>query len=100
MDKVREGAFSVASKLYGISFTEIKNIPKYHPDVQAFEVKDSDGSHIGILYTDYFPRESKRAGAWMDDFRKQCGKFNETPVICNVGNFSKPAGDNSFSFEL
>ncbi|MEJ2614370.1 MAG: M3 family metallopeptidase [Ignavibacteriaceae bacterium] len=93
LDKVREGAFSVASKLYGLSFKEIKDIPKYHPDVQVFEIKDYDDSHIGILYTDYFPRASKHAGAWMDDFRKQCGKFNETPVICNVGNFSKPVGD-------
>ncbi len=93
LDKVREGAFSVASKLYGLSFTEIKDIPKYHPDVRVFEVRDSDNSHIGILYTDYFPRASKHAGAWMDDFRKQSSKFNETPVICNVGNFSKPVGD-------
>ena len=93
LDKVREGAFSVASKLYGISFTEIEDIPKYHPDVKAFEVKDADGSHIGILYADYFPRASKRSGAWMDDFRKQYGRFNISPVICNVGNFSKPAGD-------
>lgn len=92
LDKVREGAFSVASKLYGINFNEIKNIPLYHPEVQAFEVTDSNGSHMGILYTDYFPRASKRAGAWMDDFRKQCGKFNESPVICNVGNFSKSVG--------
>ena len=93
LEKVRDGAFSVASKLYGLTFTEIKDIPRYNPDVQVFEVKDSDDSHIGILYTDYFPRASKRAGAWMDDFRKQCGKFNETPVICNVGNFSKPTGN-------
>jgi peptidyl-dipeptidase Dcp len=93
LDKVKEGAFSVASKLYGISFNEIKNIPVYHSEVQAYEIKDSDGSHIGILFTDYFPRASKRAGAWMDDFRKQCGKYNESPLICNVGNFSKPAGD-------
>ena len=93
LDKVREGAFSVALKLYGLSFKEIKDLPKYHPDVQVFEIKDKDDSHIGILYTDYFPRASKHAGAWMDDFRKQCGKFKETPVICNVGNFSKPVGD-------
>ena len=93
LDKVREGAFSVASKLYGINFNEIKNIPVYHPDVKVFEVTDADDSHIGILYTDYFPRASKRAGAWMDDFRKQCGKFKETPVICNVGNFSKSVGE-------
>ena len=93
LDKVREGAFSVASKLYGINFNEIKNIPVYHPDVKVFEVTDADDSHIGILYTDYFPRASKRAGAWMDDFRKQCGRFKETPVICNVGNFSKSVGE-------
>jgi peptidyl-dipeptidase Dcp len=93
LEKVREGAFYVASKLYGISFSELIDIPKYHRDVKVYEVKDADDSHLGILYTDYFPRESKRAGAWMDNFRKQSGRFNTAPVISNVGNFSKPTND-------
>ncbi len=76
-------------------FEERDDISKYHPDVKTFEVKEADGSHIGILYTDYFPRESKRAGAWMDVFRKQYKKDGEMvyPIIYNVGNFSKPTGE-------
>ncbi len=90
-----EGAFYVANKLYGIKFEERKDIPKYHPDVKVFEVKEADGSHIGIFYVDYFPRESKRSGAWMTSFRKQSmldGKMVH-PVIVNVGNFTKPSSD-------
>lgn len=93
LNKVRDGAFYIASKLYGITFSELYDIPKYHPDVKVYEVKDANNTHVGILYTDYFPRESKRAGAWMDDFTKQSGRFNITPVISNVGNFSKPTKD-------
>ncbi len=95
LEKVRTGAFSVATKLYGITFEERTDIPKYHEDVRTFEVKEADGTHIGILYTDYFPRESKRGGAWMGSFRKQsrrAGK-NISPVVFNVGNFSKPTSD-------
>lgn len=90
-----EGAFYVANKLYGIKFEERKDIPKYHPDVKVFEVKEADGSHIGIFYVDYFPRASKRSGAWMTSFRKQSmldGKMVH-PVIVNVGNFTKPTSD-------
>jgi len=94
LENVRSGVFGVAQKLYGITFTERKDIPVYHPDVRAFEVKEADGRHIGILMVDYFPRASKRGGAWMSDYRGQqkLGKV-QTPVICNVGNFSKPTAD-------
>jgi len=95
LENVIEGAFTVANKLFGITFKEITDIPKYHEDVRVFEVTDSDGSHLGILYTDYFPRASKRGGAWMNHYRKQSklGGENITPVISNVCNFSKPAGE-------
>ena len=95
VENVIDGAFMVANKLFGITFEERQDIPKYHEDVKVFEVKEADGSHIGILYTDYFPRASKEGGAWMSSFRKQHkldGK-NITPVIYNVGNLSKPTGD-------
>ena len=95
LDNVRNGAFEVATKLYGITFEERTDIPKYHEDVRVFEVKEADGTHIGILYTDYFPRASKRGGAWMSSYRKQKREKgrNITPVITNVGNLSRPLGD-------
>ena len=95
LENVIDGVFTVANRLYGIQFTERTDIPKYHQDVKVFEVKEADGSHIGILYTDYFPRASKRGGAWMNSFRKQSkmGGKNIYPVITNNGNFSKPTGD-------
>lgn len=95
LENVLQGVFDVASKLYGIQFVERKDIPTYHPDVKIIEVKESNGNHIAILFADYFPRDSKRSGAWMNSFRKQSnigGKFI-TPVIGNVGNFSKPTAD-------
>ncbi len=103
LENVRDGAFMLANKLWGITFEERNDIAKYHEDVTVFEVKDKDGSHIGILYTDYFPRASKRGGAWMNAYRKQQvldGK-EVTPIICNVCNFSKPTGDKPslLSFE-
>jgi peptidyl-dipeptidase Dcp len=94
LENVREGAFSVAGKLFGIQFIERKDIPKYHEDARVFEVQEADGSHIGIFYTDYFPRASKRGGAWMNSFRKQSRLHGKEiyPVITNNGNFSKPTG--------
>ena len=71
MENVREGVFNNASRLYGLKFKKIENAPVYNPDVEAFEVTDSDGSLIGVLTTDYFPRESKRGGAWMNNIREQ-----------------------------
>jgi peptidyl-dipeptidase Dcp len=96
LENVREGAFMVANKLWGITFEERTDIPVYHPEVKVFEVKEEDGTHIGIYFTDYFPRASKRGGAWMSSYRKQYRlqdrKF--TPIITNVGNFTKPNSEN------
>jgi len=94
LENVRDGAFYVANKLYGLQFIERDDIPKYHEDVKVFEVKEADGSHVGVLYTDYFPRASKRGGAWMNSFRKQYRLDGKEvhPVITNNGNFSKPTG--------
>ncbi|MCK5455541.1 MAG: M3 family metallopeptidase, partial [Melioribacteraceae bacterium] len=95
VNNVIQGVFGLATNLFGIKFEERHDIQKYHPEVKVFEVKEADGKHIGILYTDYFPRDSKRAGAWMDAFRKQYKRDGKmiTPIIYNVGNFSKPTGD-------
>ncbi len=94
LENVRQGAFDVATKLYGITFEERTDVPIYREDVQVFEVKEADGSHIGLLYTDYFPGAGKRGGAWMNAFRKQ-SRFEGrevTPVIGNVFNFPQPTG--------
>lgn len=91
LENVREGAFAVANKLYGITLTPLHNIPVYHPDVEVFEVKDADGSHLGIFYVDYFPRAGKSGGAWMSNYREQQGDIR--PLVCNVASFTKPVGD-------
>jgi peptidyl-dipeptidase Dcp len=96
LNNVRKGAFLLANKLYGITFEPIDVVPLPHPDAQAFEVKEADGTHIGIYFADYFPRESKRGGAWMSSYRKQSRTRdgeNIPPIITNVTNFSKPTGD-------
>ena len=95
LDNVREGAFYVANRLYGLKIEERTDIPKYHKDVQVYEVKEADGSHVGILYMDFFPRDSKRGGAWMSSYRKQYRRDGEniTPVITTNFNFTKPTGD-------
>jgi peptidyl-dipeptidase Dcp len=92
LENVIEGVHTVATKLYGLQFVERKDIAVYHPDVKVFEVKEADGRHVGILYTDYFPRDTKESGAWCGGFRDQSnmdGKFI-TPLVTNCGNFSKP----------
>ena len=93
LENVRDGMFWVANKLYGISFTAINDIPLPHPEAQAFECKDKDGSHLGVLYLDFFPRASKRGGAWCGSYRSQ--KYVDdkkvTPVVTIVCNFTKPA---------
>jgi peptidyl-dipeptidase Dcp len=91
LENVRAGAFTVAGKLYGISFEELKEAPVYHPEVTAYLVKDADGSALGVFYSDYFPRASKRAGAWMNNIREQHGSVR--PVIVNVCNFTKPTAE-------
>lgn len=93
LENVRDGAYYVANKLYGITFTPINNIPLPHPDAEAFECKDKDGTHLGVLYMDYFPRESKRSGAWCGTYRSQTYKDGKrlAPVVTIVCNFSQPA---------
>ncbi len=95
MENVREGVFEVANRLFGLSFRKLENVPVYHPEVEAYEVLDADGSHLSVFYTDYFPRSGKNAGAWMSSFRGQKiedGK-NIRPIIYNVGNFTRPTAD-------
>ena len=96
MENVRQGVFNTASRLYGLKFEKIEDAPVYHPDVEAFKVSDADGSLIGVLTTDYFPRESKRGGAWMNNIRDQYVTLDGQmvrPIIVNVGNFNKPTAD-------
>ncbi|MBQ1656638.1 MAG: M3 family metallopeptidase [Bacteroidales bacterium] len=91
MENVRAGVFGNASRLYGIQFEPISGVPLYNPECEAFKVTDSDGSLIGIIITDYYPRDSKRGGAWMTNFVEQSEGVR--PVIVNVGNFNKPTAD-------
>ncbi len=93
LEKVRDGAFDVANALYGITFEQIHDIPLPHPDATAFEVKEKDGSHLGVLYMDFFPRESKRGGAWCSDYREHFINVEGEeifPVVTNVCNFTPP----------
>jgi peptidyl-dipeptidase Dcp len=93
LENVREGAFYVANKLYGITFTPVQDIPLPHPEAQAFECKDADGTHLGVLYMDFFPRASKRGGAWCGGYRSQAYKDGKrvAPVVTIVCNFTPPA---------
>lgn len=96
VDSVRKGIFTMANKLYGVTFTEMSDAPKYHPEVKVYDVKDADGKHLAVFMTDYFPRDSKRQGAWMSEFK---GSFVDPdgtvgrPIVYNVGNFSRPTAD-------
>lgn len=95
LDNVLKGAFTLAERLYGVTFTPVDGLKLYHPEVKAFEVKDADGSHLGLFLADYHPRASKRGGAWSSTFRSQefrDGK-NIRPIVVNVGNFTKPCAD-------
>lgn len=92
---VRDGMFQVATKLYGITFTQLTDLPVYHPEVETFQVKEADGSHLGILYLDYHPRASKRGGAWCTGFQSAGwidGKKVD-PIVSIVCNFTKPTAD-------
>ncbi|OFY44084.1 MAG: peptidase M3 [Bacteroidetes bacterium GWF2_40_14] len=96
LENVREGIFYVANKLYGITFTQIENVPLPNPEATAFECKDSDGSHLGILFMDMFARPgAKRGGAWCSGFRSQTYKDGKrvAPLVTIVGNFTRPVGD-------
>jgi peptidyl-dipeptidase Dcp len=94
LDAVRDGAFHVAKRLYGLTFIPRPDLPVYHPEVKAFEVKDADGSLLAIFYTDYHPRPGKRVGAWSSGFRGTRIKDGQrvVPVVSNVCNFSRAAG--------
>lgn len=96
LSNVIDGVFGLATKLYGVTFTKNDSIEVYHPDVTAYEVHDADGSYLGILYTDFFPRDSKRPGAWMTNFREQWvteDGVNSRPLVSIVMNFTKPTAD-------
>lgn len=96
LENVREGIFNMAKRLYGVTFTEMPDAPKYNPEVKVYDVKDAEGNHVAVFMTDYFPRASKRQGAWMSEFQ---GAFedpdgtSQRPIVYNVGNFSKPTAD-------
>ena len=96
LSNVRRGAFELAHRLYGITIEPVEGLPVYHPDVETFKVLDENGELLGIFYTDYFPRATKRPGAWMNNIREQYIDDNgvdHRPVIVNVGNFNKPTSD-------
>ena len=86
-----EGVFYAANQLYGLTFSERKDIPVYQPDVRVFEVKDADGKPLALFYCDYFKRDNKNGGAWMSNLVGQSKLLGTLPVIYNVGNFAKPA---------
>ena len=97
LNNVRKGAFGVATKLYGLQFEKLEKMPVYNSEVEVFKVTEADGTYVGILMTDYFPRAGKRPGAWMNNIVPQFIDANEVdhrPVIINVGNFNKPTAGN------
>ena len=95
LEATQQGVFYTANKLWGVTFKERFDLPKYHEDVRTYEVNDKDGSYVGIYMTDHYVRESKRGGAWMSSFRKQHKMTGEnvTPIIYNVLNYPRPVGD-------
>lgn len=94
VEAVRDGVFWVANNLFGITFHEREDLPRWHPDQQVFEVREADGTHLGVLYMDFFARPSKRGGAWMNSLRKQKELGGETtPVVTTNFNFPSPSGD-------
>lgn len=92
LENVLDGAFQVANKLYGLTFTEVQDIDKYHQDVRTFEVTNDKGEFVAVFYSDFFPRKGKRNGAWMTSFKNQyvLNGVNERPHISIVCNFTKP----------
>ena len=96
LEQVKQGVFGLATKLYGITFKENKDIPVYHPDVQAYEVFDRDGSYLAVLYTDFHPRAGKRSGAWMTSYKEQwieSDGTNSRPHVSVTMNFTKPTAE-------
>lgn len=101
LDNVLNGAFTLAQKLYGITFRERSDIPVYNPEVQTFEVFDADGTFLAVFYGDFFPRVGKRSGAWMNDVRGQRMEAGENirPHIINVCNFTRPINKEDSAVE-
>ncbi len=96
VDSVRKGIFTLAERLYGVKFKELPDAPKYHPDVNVYEVVDLDGNHVAVFMTDYFTRPSKRQGAWMDEMKSSYVASDGTavrPIIYNVCNFEAPTAE-------
>ena len=95
LDNVRKGSFMVANRLFGVNFRPIEGVDIYHPEVKTFEVLDADSSHLALFYADYFPRATKRAGAWMNNIVEPLNidGENKRPMIVNVCNFTRPTGD-------
>lgn len=94
IESVRKGIFTMAERLYGITFKEVTGVPLYHPDVKVYEVFDKDGSHLSTFMTDYYARAGKRQGAWMFVFQEANGTKGVRPIVYNVGNFTKPTADS------
>ena len=94
IENVRKGIFTMAERLYGITFKEVNNVPVYHPDVKVYEVLDKDGKHLSMFMTDYYARGGKRQGAWMFVYQETNGTKDVRPIVYNVGNFSKPTADS------
>ncbi|HNV81960.1 MAG: M3 family metallopeptidase [Tenuifilaceae bacterium] len=96
LENVKKGIFLLTEKLYGLKYEKLSDVPIYHPEAEAYEVKGADNQHIGILFMDFHPRESKRGGAWMTSYRDQYitrdGEFI-TPIVTLVCNFTRPSGD-------
>jgi peptidyl-dipeptidase Dcp len=88
---LQNGVFYAANKLYGLTFKERHDIPVYQPDVRTFEVFDANGQSLALFYADYFKRDNKQGGAWMDQFVDQSALIGTKPVVYNVANFTKPA---------
>ncbi|MDD3004270.1 M3 family metallopeptidase [Flavobacterium sp.] len=95
LENVTKGVFKVTENLYGLQFKQLNNVPTYHPDATVWEVTEANGTHVGILYMDFHPRDSKRGGAWMTSYRNQQTVDGQrmAPVISIVCNFTKPTAD-------
>ncbi|MCF0203512.1 MAG: M3 family metallopeptidase, partial [Bacteroidaceae bacterium] len=95
IDSVVNGIFYVANRLHGTTFNLLPDAPKYHPEVNVYDVKDAEGKHLSIFMTDYFPRDTKRGGAWMSELKGEASYngLNERPIIYNVGNMTRPTKD-------
>jgi peptidyl-dipeptidase Dcp len=95
VNNVRDGAFMVANKLYGLTFRQLEDVPTWHPDQQVFEVLEADGTHLGVMYMDFFARESKNGGAWMNDLQAQSRLDGEVdPIVTTNFNFPPPTADS------